>query len=469
MADRRASASSGWGPVVGGTSINLVTGFLYTWSIFTFALTTLRRLAGRGPHDYASLPIAASSLGRGQENWTTTAAVAPYALALLCFAFTMVFAERLRERFGPTIVATIGGLFAGLGMLIASFSDYSARGSHALLMLGFGVVGGIGFGLACACTAPTAIKWFPARTRRGISTVMTGAIAVGSFCLAPLVARLIAGVGPALALRYLGAAFLVIIVLAAQFLRDPPSRFVAPESGVLELSDRDVRQRKVAGASELNWAAMAQTPQFYLLWLMYTFAAFAGLMMTGLIATVAPELLVPAGNTVSSSAGTAGIALASGFLLVMAFAVGNGFGRPIVGIVSDRIGRVPSMTIIFLGQAVCMALLLPNSHSLALLLVVAALIGVFYGSNLALFPAATYDFFGTKHGGVNYGLVFTAWGVGGALGNFAAGWIKDAYGSFTPAYYVAAALLLVAAVLAITVRPPRVEVSSAAEAATEAA
>ena len=83
------------------------------------------------------------------------------------------------------------------------------------------------------------------------------------------------------------------------------------------------------------------------------------------------------------------------------------------------------------------------------------LIGAMYGANLALFPTATYDFFGTKHGGVNYGLVFTAWGVGGALGNYAAGWIKDAYGSFTPAYYIAAALLVVAAILAFTVKAPK--------------
>jgi predicted MFS family arabinose efflux permease len=55
--------------------------------------------------------------------------------------------------------------------------------------------------------------------------------------------------------------------------------------------------------------------------------------------------------------------------------------------------------------------------------------------------------------------VFTAWGVGGALGNYAAGWIKDATGTFTMAYYIAAALLVVAAVLAVTVKPPRVEAS----------
>ena len=103
-----------------------------------------------------------------------------------------------------------------------------------------------------------------------------------------------------------------------------------------------------------------------------------------------------------------------------------------------------------------MGFLLPNAHSLNLLLLWSALIGAMYGACLTLFPAATYDFFGTKNGGVNYGLVFSAWGVGGALGNYAIGWIYDLSGktSFNNAYYLAAGLLVVAAILAVTVKPP---------------
>ncbi len=87
-----------------------------------------------------------------------------------------------------------------------------------------------------------------------------------------------------------------------------------------------------------------------------------------------------------------------------------------------------------------------------------------YGSNLTLFPAATYDFFGTKFGGVNYGIIFTAWGVGGAVGNYMAATFKDYFGSFTPAYYIAAGLLVVASVLALLVKAPRHEMAEAPEA-----
>ncbi len=203
---------------------------------------------------------------------------------------------------------------------------------------------------------------------------------------------------------------------------------------------------------DYTWQQMVKTPQFYSLWFMYAFAAFAGLMMIGVIAKVAPLQLSAADFSKMALTGL----LAGASLLVVALAIGNGAGRPIFGIISDKIGRVPSMIIAFLSQAALVGFLLPNAHSLNLLLLWSMLIGAMYGACLTLFPAATYDFFGTKNGGVNYGLVFSAWGVGGALGNYAIGWIYDLSGktSFNNAYYLAAGLLVVAAILAFTVKPP---------------
>jgi OFA family oxalate/formate antiporter-like MFS transporter len=173
-------------------------------------------------------------------------------------------------------------------------------------------------------------------------------------------------------------------------------------------------------------------------------------MMIGVIAKVAPLQLSPEDFAKMALTGV----LAGASLLVVALAIGNGAGRPIFGIVSDKIGRVPSMIIAFLSQAVLVGFLLPNAHTLNLLLLWSALIGAMYGANLTLFPAATYDFFGTKNGGVNYGIIFTAWGVGGSIGNYIAGFAKTMWGSFTPAFYIAAGLCVLAAVIAVTVKAP---------------
>lgn len=516
MADQTASPSKGWVVTIAGLCINLSLGVLYTWSIFTAKFTTVLTLgaggvvakkgmvvAGAAPIaatdatkyglvlakgadtaagffvsgltnaadptlGYKTVKVASIVLSQHAYNWAATDALAPYALALLFFAFTMVFAGRLQDRIGPRIVATAGGACVGIGMIIASFSDYSAKGNHMPLLLGFGVLTGIGIGLAYACATPAAVKWFHASKRGLISGIVVAGFGLASLYTAPLTTQMIGSTGLNNTFLYLGIAFFVAIILFAQLLSNPPAGYVPPVPAGFEAKETKTQSDIITHLRDFDWPQMVKTTQFYLLWLMYGFAAFAGLMMTGLIAKVAPELLSPADYAVMSSATLAGIALASGFLLVMALALGNGFGRPIVGIVSDRIGRVPTMIIIFLAQAALVALVLPNSHTLGLLLVVACLIGACYGANLTLFPAATYDFFGTKHGGVNYGLVFTAWGVGGALGNYAAGWIKDAYGTFTPAYYIAAGLLVVAAILAVVTKPPKVEATAAQAAAQQA-
>lgn len=506
MADQTATSSNkGWIVTIAGLCINLALGVLYTWSIFTAKFTTVLQmgangvlqkkgeaLAGAAPiaaseaakynlilakgaktaegfylsalaktgdptSGYKTVAVAKSVLNEHAYNWTATDALAPYALALLFFAFTMVFAGRAQDKWGPRIVASIGGVFVGLGMIVASFADYSAKGNHMPLLLGFGVLTGIGIGLAYACATPAAVKWFHPSRRGLISGLVVAGFGLASVYTAPLTTQMIPGVGLNNTFLYLGIAFFIAIILFAQLLQNPPAGYVAPVPSNYKEPTARGAATAVAPHKDYTWQEMTKTPQFYLLWLMYGCAAFAGLMMTGLIAKVAPELLSPADFAVMSAAEIAGIALASGFLLVMALAIGNGLGRPLIGILSDKIGRVPSMILVFVAQAVLVALLLPNSHTLALLLIVAALIGAMYGANLTLFPAATYDFFGTKFGGVNYGLVFTAWGVGGALGNYASGWIKDAYGTFTPAYYIAAGLLVVAAVLAVVVREPKHE------------
>jgi OFA family oxalate/formate antiporter-like MFS transporter len=69
-------------------------------------------------------------------------------------------------------------------------------------------------------------------------------------------------------------------------------------------------------------------------------------------------------------------------------------------------------------------------------------------------PAATADFYGVRNLGVNYGLIFTAFGVAGVLGPLLGGRIRDVAGSYTMSYTISACMLLLAAVLAFVIRPP---------------
>jgi len=83
------------------------------------------------------------------------------------------------------------------------------------------------------------------------------------------------------------------------------------------------------------------------------------------------------------------------------------------------------------------------------------LIGYCYGSQLAVFPSATADFFGVRNLGNNYGLVVTAWGTAGIIGPMLGGWLYDTTRSYATAFRIAALLALLAAILVSTVKPPK--------------
>jgi OFA family oxalate/formate antiporter-like MFS transporter len=179
---------------------------------------------------------------------------------------------------------------------------------------------------------------------------------------------------------------------------------------------------------------------------MYACGSGAGLMIIAKLAAIADK--------------QAGLAL--GFMLVASLAVGNGAGRIIAGMVSDKVGRKPTIIGCLLFQAVLMIVLTLATKgsplaAVPVMAVLSALMGANYGANLALYPSVTKDFYGLKNFGVNYGLVFTAWGLGGFALSLVAGRLYDTYKTFTYSCYLAAGLLVLAAIVALMLRPPRAQ------------
>jgi OFA family oxalate/formate antiporter-like MFS transporter len=186
---------------------------------------------------------------------------------------------------------------------------------------------------------------------------------------------------------------------------------------------------------------MLKTPLFYLIWIMFAFGAGAGLMIIGNVTTIAKLGKIEAG-----------------FILVALLAVGNASGRIIAGVLSDRIGRLWTMLIIFIFQAALMMVLRIGLTDMTAFIVVSMLLGFNYGSCLSVFPSAAKDNFGLQNFGVNYGLVFTAWGVGGLIFPFVAGKMFEeakkitGVGSYDNAYLMAAVLLVLAGMLTFVTR-----------------
>jgi len=174
-----------------------------------------------------------------------------------------------------------------------------------------------------------------------------------------------------------------------------------------------------------------------------------------------------AGLMVISVAKKIGASVNVGVILVVALALGNGGGRIAAGMISDKIGRALTMFGFFVLQAiviVMLAMAATEASALAtatVLVALAAVAGANYGSNLTLFPSITKDFYGLKNFGMNYGFIFTAWGVGGFMLAQLAGKVYDQTKSFSFAFYCSAGLLLIAAIMTFIVRAPHHEVAVA--------
>jgi OFA family oxalate/formate antiporter-like MFS transporter len=384
-----------------GLGLNLALGVLYAWSMFSKQLT--------------------ESVAKGGFGWTKTAATLPYTCAIACFAVMMIPAGRMQDRYGPRLIATVGAVLCGVGLMVASLGSAS---SALPVIIGFGVMAGTGIGLGYAAATPAAVKWFRPDQKGLITGIVVAGFGIAPVYIAPLAKHLLVTHGISRAFLIFGAIFLVVAGVSAQFLRNPAGAVPAkPAAG-----------GAVPVESERTWRQMLRTPAFWSLYLQYACGATAGLMIIGHIAKI---VVVQSNN-----------AIQAGFLFVALLAVFNASGRVIAGLVSDIIGRVAALAIVFVLQAVVMYSF-DQFTSTGGFLFGAALVGFNYGACLSLFPATAADYWGTRNLGLNYGILFTAWGVGGVFGPLLAGSIADATGGYARAYQVAGGLLLFAAMLAL--------------------
>lgn len=451
-----------WFIVVGAIMVQLCLGAVYAWSVF------------RDPiRDLLDVKLAQAQL--------------PFSFVLVFFALATVLGGRLQDKLGPRIVAIIGGVLLGAGMIIAGLAR-----SITGMVVGYGIVSGIGIGFAYVCPIAAGVKWFP--DKRGLITGLSVAgFGAGAFVVGPLAqslmrslgsvrqvpaelaARLSAKLAPAftdtLALRmasnaadsaaaidstalraavaktaelplgvqptfiYLGLAYIVIVTLGAIILRNPPAGY----------KPQGWNPPQPTGATPLRLdytpGQVIRTWQFWLIWILYFCGAGTGLMMIGQTAPIGKEM--------------AGLSPVQASLGVSVLAIFNSLGRIFWGRISDAIGRTKTLFLIYLinGLAVFSYFLIPQFHSWYWVGI--SLVGLTFGGYLAIYPAVNADFYGTKNAGVNYGLIFTAYGFGGLGGNLLAPIVKQVANNYNLAFVLSGTLCLASAVLILTLKPPR--------------
>jgi len=406
----------GWIVALAGTGINLALGILYTWSIFKGAISD-----------------SIAKGGEGAFTWNPASINDPYAIACLTFAVAMILAGKLQDKFGPKITCIFGGLLVGAGFIwISQTTNYWAW------VAGFGVLAGLGIGFGYSAATPPALKWFPPAKTGLIAGIVVSGFGLASVYIAPLATWLVRDFGLQQSMMFFGIGFAVVVCGLALLISNPPAGFVADPNAAKAVKSAP----KVADVAPRQ---ILKDGRFYTLWLCFFFGAGAGLMVIG------------------SAKGLAKASMGEmAFLVVVIMSVGNAAGRLVAGVVSDKIGRATTLTIMLAFQAILMFAAIFGLTKDASPVFVALLVTfmVFnYGTNLALFPSFAKDCWGMKHFGMNYGILFSAWGVGAAVLVKVSELLKVKTGGYTASFAVAGALLLIGAMMSLSLRPKKAAVA----------
>ena len=416
MSKQSVSSKRGWTVVLAGTGINLALGILYTWSIFKGAIAD--SIAGGGA---------------GAFTWDKASINDPYATACLMFALAMIVAGKVQDKFGPRITCIIGGLMVGAGFIwISQTTNYWSW------IAGFGVMAGMGIGFGYSSATPPALKWFPPAKTGLIAGIVVAGFGLASVYIAPLAQYLLGAYGLQQSMMYFGIGFVAITCFFGMFLANPPEGYVADPNAVKSTV-------KAVANDDKTPSQLLKTAKFYTLWTCFFIGAGAGLMVIG------------------SAKGLAKASMGEmAFLVVAIMSIGNAAGRIVAGVVSDKIGRANTLMIMLVFQATLMFLAIPvidgtYNNPLAMPLLVTFMV-FNYGTNLSLFPSFAKDLWGAKHFGMNYGILFSAWGVGAFALVRVSEMLRVKTGGFTMSFAAAGALLVVGAMLAGTLKTSKSEV-----------
>lgn len=396
------SRKYGWVVTFAGLGVNLILGVLYAWSI-----------------------ISADLIDR--LNWTATMTQIPYMVACVIFAFSMIPGGRLQDKFGPHLVLVLSAVLAGIGFIFSGVF---------LTVLGltifFGVVFGLAMGLGYASPTPAAVKWFEKSKRGLISGIVVSGFGLAPVYVGPLTHNLITRYGIETTFIILGSAFFVILMILAQVIKNPP---VGYQTG--DPSPRETVEN-TSPKVEMTAREVLRTRAFKLLWMMFFFGTFAGLLLIGQLSKIGLE--------------HAGIT--SPYLLISVYAVFNFLGRIMFGTVSDRLGRMRTLFLMFMLQVLVYSVFYFLETPL-LLAGGVAIVGLTFGGMVTIFPAATADNFGLKNLGFNYGLLITAWGVGGLIGPLLGGLVRDHTEAYLWSFIISAVLSALGAMLTFFIRDPQ--------------
>jgi len=349
-----------WLVVFGSICIQLCLGAVYAWSLF-------------------NQPLAKSF------GWSIDDIVITFSITIATFAFFTMIAGKLQDKIGPRGVASLGGILLGTGLILSSQAT-----SLLELYIYYGVIGGAGIGMAYVCPIATCVKWFP--DKKGfISGIAVAGFGAGGLVFKPVILYLMESYGVSNTFLYLGIIYIVLVVGGAQLLKNPPN-----------IQINKLKEQKTLQPIDFTTGDMLRTRSFYLLWFMFLMGCTSGLMVISFAVDIGVQV--------------ANLALETAAASVMMIAIFNAAGRIVLGTLSDKYGRKPILISMYICSGLIMLFMniIPMNYPIFLLFV--SFIGFNFGGFLSIFPSITAEYYGTKNIGINYGLMYQAYGVAAFVG-----------------------------------------------------
>lgn len=345
-------------------------------------------------------------------GWTKTEANIPFLVFIFMSAVMMIPAGKLQDKIGPRKTGLIGAALFLVAYILASFVGTFPY--TWWLVITYGLLGGTAGGLAYACAIPPSRKWLPDFPGFAIALSVTG-MGLSAVVWAPLKAKiLIPEYGIENTFIIIAVITSSVAVFASWLTRNPPEGWV-PENW----NPSGNGKKKMVPVHEATPGEMLKSKPFWFIWPIFTLILFGGF--------VCLTLILPYGIQV------VGLQPVEAAFALSIFALFNGLGRPLAGFLGDKFGVLKVLAVTYLVQTTTFFLFPVVAVNQTALYFSSALLGWGFAASMALFPNLTSVLFGTKHLGVNYGIVYTAFGTG-AIASIAGSWLYDSTGSYTPAF-----------------------------------
>ena len=368
--------------------INLCLGSIYSWSVFA-----------------SSMSVYLTNLLQTEITSADLALV--YTVANSVGPITMITGGWFNDHFGPKKVMIVGGTMFGLGMFLSGFAT-----SVGFLVVSYGLVSGLGLGMAYGCTISTVVKLFP--DKRGlVGGIATAVYGLSAVIISPLATLIVEKTSATTSFKILGLVFIFLILLCTFFVTTPEKEPKVSTKVVVE-----------ASSSEKTWREMLQTKTFYVMILLLVCGAFPGMMIISQASGIAQ--------------GMAGMNALAASTAVSVLALFNSSGRIMAGSLSDKIGRIYTLMFSCICSVFGLAILFFfGGKSVIAFYFGIAIIGVCFGAFMGIFPGFTADQFGAKNNSVNYGIMFIGFALAGFFGPTVMRLVLEKTGNYQQAFILA--------------------------------